>query len=231
MSTNKIINSTYKNAFCTLAQRILFDNVEDKKIFLYSTWNNVNLQWNIRRVAYFLLNVFQSFVFVGDAFNLYTQFYITKFLIQNADYFFRSINGILLIIQLEINILMSTFYFMEAVGIAAIMTTLMLLSDYIVEIQNQIERSQILFAVFMVACQFPALIGLHVSKYRSQRTPYHLDLRAKFKLHHYIYKYCTKNRYGITCGSFGLVTFKSFSRFMILYLKFLIYYHRLSTIR
>ena len=59
---------TYKNAFCTLAQRILFDNVEDKKIFLYSTWNNVNLQWNIRRVAYFLLNVFQSFVFVGGSY-------------------------------------------------------------------------------------------------------------------------------------------------------------------
>lgn len=60
----------------------------------------------------------------------------------------------------------------------------------------------------------------------SNKRLHHLTLRGRLRLALYILKFSTCKRYGITYGPYGLMSFKSFAKFGLMYAEFLMYCFR-----
>lgn len=54
-----------------------------------------------------------------------------------------------------------------------------------------------------------------------------LPFRSRLKMAFFINKFNTANRYGIHYGSFGLISFASFGKFTVIYLKLIIYWYKM----
>ncbi|KAI2800245.1 hypothetical protein BLOT_013768 [Blomia tropicalis] len=52
------------------------------------------------------------------------------------------------------------------------------------------------------------------------------SIKIHWKLSNYIEKFHTNERYGITYGSFGLMSFTSFTKFILIYGQLIIYWYQ-----
>lgn len=78
-----------------------------------------------------LINIFTDFLY------LTTQFLIFKFILKYKFFFFTSFVGALGLIQLEMHLFLSTYYFTEAANVCAFMLSLMLICEKVNIIQHQ----------------------------------------------------------------------------------------------